>query len=149
MPHAAEIVIGQAGGKTAHGPNLKLRSSDIAIAHPSLEAKLQAKLWLRIKLPLQESNSALEPRCAEGSILSLCCQSNRGMCGLAHACRLQLRSLLMPEVVNQMAALEGQKGKKQAPKSWSVSADMFPCQLSPDTLSQAREVSCKPAQLPK
>ena len=57
-------------------------------------------------------------------------------------CRLQLRSMLMPEVVNQMAALEGQKGKKAPPKkNWSVSADMFPCQLSPDTLSQAREVS--------
>lgn len=56
--------------------------------------------------------------------------------------RLQLRSMLMPEVVNQMAALEGQKGKKAPPKkNWSVSADMFPCQLSPDTLSQAREVS--------
>lgn len=50
--------------------------------------------------------------------------------------------MLMPEVVNQMAALEAApKTKKAGPKNWSVSADMFPCQLSPDTLSKAKEAS--------
>lgn len=52
--------------------------------------------------------------------------------------------MLMPEVVNQMAALEAGKsaGRKLAgPKNWSVSPDMFPCKLSPDTLSKAKEVS--------
>lgn len=42
--------------------------------------------------------------------------------------------------------MEGaQKGKKkQQLKTWSVSPEMFPCQLSPDTLSQAKEVPPTP-----
>lgn len=55
-------------------------------------------------------------------------------------CRLYLRSMLMPEVVSQISALEDNKGKGK-PKSWAVSQELFPCQLSPDTLSQAKEVS--------
>lgn len=55
--------------------------------------------------------------------------------------RLQLRSMLLPEVVNQVEALEKSPNKKKPQlKTWSVSPDMFPTQLSPDTLSQAKEV---------
>lgn len=56
--------------------------------------------------------------------------------------RLRLRSMLLPEVVNQLAALEGEasKGKATPPaKTWAVAPTMFPCDLSPDTLSQAKE----------
>lgn len=49
--------------------------------------------------------------------------------------------MLLPEVVNQVDAVEAGKGKKkQQLKTWSVSPEMFPCQLSPDTTSQAKEV---------
>ena len=69
-----------------------------------------------------------------------------------HLClrRLRLRSMLLPEVVNQLAALEGEasrgKGKPApAPKTWAVAPTMFPCELSPDTLSKAKEASpCSP-----
>lgn len=55
--------------------------------------------------------------------------------------RLYLRSLLMPEVVNQVIAMEDKaKGRSAKQKTWAVSPDLFPCQLSPDTLSQAKEV---------
>jgi len=57
--------------------------------------------------------------------------------------------MLLPEVVNQLAALEGEasrgKGKPAPlPKTWAVAPTMFPCDLSPDTLSQAKEASLYP-----
>ena len=46
----------------------------------------------------------------------------------------------MPQIVNQVAAVEDSRGKPIQLKSWAVAPELFPCQLSPDTLSQAKEV---------
>ena len=46
----------------------------------------------------------------------------------------------MAQIVNQVAAIEDSRGKPIQLKSWAVAPELFPCQLSPDTLSQAKEV---------
>ena len=69
------------------------------------------------------------------------CIPSYGMTQLwCECCRLHLRSLLMPQIVNQVAAIEDSRGKPIQLKSWAVAPELFPCQLSPDTLSQAKEV---------
>ena len=75
-------------------------------------------------------------------------------CDLTYACswcRLKLREMLMPEVVNQSASLESQNGKGRkvkaevpnrtgSPKTWKVAPDIFPRDLSGSAQQIAQEV---------
>ena len=62
--------------------------------------------------------------------------AGRTHCLVCRAYRLKLREMLMPEVVSQVEAgnpLAAQRGSNGAPagwKTWRVSPDLFPCELS-------------------
>ena len=71
--------------------------------------------------------------------------------GACSWCRLKLREMLMPEVVNQSASLESQNGKGRkakaevpnrtgSPKTWKVAPDIFPRDLSGSAQQIAQEV---------